>query len=270
MEQTGSSNPQTRQSYLSRLDVRTKIAGFFGVVITSFVFQDLLSMLALFAIVAVVATLVKSTWEKSWDTLKPLLPLLGLIVIMTAFTYPQDHLPDGIYRTVIITGFIDERWGMTVGGLLMGLTYILRIVIMVIISVVLMASTPFEDFLQFLCKLRMPSEVSFMLVTAIRFIPTLDKKRRMIMEAQSARGAAWNARGLFGPIRAFVPLFVPLIVNAITMADRLSMAMLNRGYGYSRTPTVLREIEMAPRDYLWTALIVFATALCIYLRISPI
>ncbi|MTV51002.1 ATP-binding cassette domain-containing protein [Heliobacillus mobilis] len=259
---------ENEPTYLSRLDIRTKMAGFLGIVITSFVFQDPLSMLALFTVVAALATLVKSALVKSWETLKPLLPLFGLIVIMTAFTYPQEQLPEGIYRTVLLGGFMGEGWGATVGGLFMGLTYMLRIAIMVIISVVLMVSTPFDDFLQFLRKLQVPSEVSFMLVTAIRFIPTLDKKRRMIMEAQSARGAEWHARGLLGPIRTFVPLFVPLIINAITMAERLSMAMLNRGYGYNRTPTVLREIEMAPRDYLWTALCISVAAVAIYLHLS--
>lgn len=66
---------------------------------------------------------------------------------------------------------------------------------------------------------KVPAEISMMLTMAIRFIPTLDKKRRQIIEAQKARGTKFNEKGIVGSIGSYLPIMIPLFINSIIMAD---------------------------------------------------
>ena len=107
-----------------------------------------------------------------------------------------------------------------------------------------------------------------MLTTAIRFIPTLDKKRRLIIEAQKARGTKFNEKGIVGSIKSYLPIIIPMFINSIMMANSLSMAMLNRGYGLTRTWTSMRELSFETRDYWVFTLTVLLLTLAIFVRIK--
>jgi len=148
----------------------------------------------------------------------------------------------------------------------MGTTFILRLLSMMIASTVLTLTTTMDDFTQFFQKLKVPAEISMMLTTAIRFIPTLDKKRRQIVEAQKARGTKFNEKGIVGSIRSYLPIMIPMFINSILMANSLSIAMLNRGYGLTRSWTSMRELSFAPRDYWSISLIVLLSTLAVFVR----
>jgi energy-coupling factor transport system permease protein len=126
--------------------------------------------------------------------------------------------------------------------------------IMVTVSAVFVFISPLDDLIQLLQKLRIPYEFSFIITTAIRFIPTLDRKRLLILDAQRARGANFKEKSILNMFRAQIPVMVPLIINAILIADALSMAMLNRGFGYAKTRTNLQELTFTPKDY-WAGMI---------------
>lgn len=251
---------------LHRLDVRTKMLGFTGIVILTFLFQAPQYQLLIAALTGLLAFWIKIPLKKIVGMLAPLIPIVISIILITGFSYAPGRFDKVYSQTVLFYALPGERLGATVGGFLMGTTFLLRLFSMMIASSVLTLTTSIDDFIQFSHKMKVPVELSMMLTTAIRFIPTLDKKRRLILEAQKARGAKLNEKGIVGSIRSYLPIMIPMFINSILMANSLSMAMLNRGYGLTRTWTHMREIAFAPRDYWAIFLIVLLITMAGFLR----
>jgi len=251
---------------LHRLDVRTKMLGFLIFIILSFLFQDPKFQLLLVLSTGLLAFWIRIPLRRIWGMLLPLIPIIISIILITGFTFAPERFDRVSSQAILFYALPGERLGATLGGFLMGTTFILRLYSMMIASSVLTLTTSMDDFTQFFQKMKVPVEVSMMLTTAIRFIPTLDKKRRQIIEAQKARGTKFNEKGIIGSIRSYLPIMVPLFINSIMMANSLSMAMLNRGYGLTRTWTSMREISFAPRDYWTMTLIVMLLIAGIFIR----
>ncbi len=236
------------QSYIHRLDIRTKLFGFLGIMILAFLFNNPLYNLMVGVLVGALALSIKMPFKRIYELLLPLAPIFVLILLFSSLSYSQGHL------------------ALTAAGLLRGCNYIIRIFIMVISSSIVTLTTPIDDFIQLLGKMKIPYEVSFVITTALNFIPTMDKKRMMIMEAQRARGARLEGKGVFRQIKNYIPIMVPMIINSILMANTLAMSMMNRGFGYSRTWTNLREMTLSTRDYLSMLVILLIVISGFYIR----
>ncbi len=251
---------------IHRLDVRTKMFGFLGLIILAFLFQDPKYQFFIVSVTGLLAFWIKIPLRKIRGMLVPLIPIIISIIVITGFTFAPERFDRVSSQAILFYALPGDKLGATVGGLLMGTTFIFRLFSMMIASSVLTLTTSMDDFTQFFHKMKVPVEVSMMLTTAIRFIPTLDKKRRLILEAQKARGANFNDKGIIGSIRSYLPIMIPMFINSILMANSLSMAMLNRGYGLSRTWTSMREIAFSPRDYWGISFIVLSITLAVFFR----
>ena len=71
---------------------------------------------------------------------------------------------------------------------------------------------------------------------ALRFIPTLMEETQKIMNAQKARGAAFDTGHLYERAKALLPVLIPLFVNAFRRADELALALDARCYNATRKP----------------------------------
>lgn len=251
---------------IHRLDVRTKMLGFIGLIILAFLFQDPRYQLLVVLLTGLLAFWIRIPPQRIWGMLVPLIPILISIILMSGFTFTPERFARVSNQTILFYALPGERLGATVGGFLMGTTFILRLLGMMLSSTALTLTTSMDDFTQFFHKMKVPAEVSMILTTAIRFIPTLDKKRKLIIEAQKARGTKFNNRGIIGPIRSYLPIMIPMFINSILMANSLSMAMLNRGYGINRTWTAMHEISFAPRDFWAIAFIVILVMIAFVVR----
>ena len=251
---------------IHRLDVRTKMFGFIGVMILSFLFQDPKYQLLIVTFTGLLAFWIKIPLRKIGGMLVPLIPIIISIILITGFTFAPERFDRVSSQAILLYALPGDRLGATMGGFLMGTTFTFRLLSMMIASSVLTLTTSMDDFTQFFQKMKVPFEISMMLTTAIRFIPTLDKKRRLILEAQKARGANFNDKGIMGSIRSYLPIMIPMFINSILMANSLSMAMLNRGYGLTRTWTSIREMSFAPRDHWVISLIVLSITLAVFVR----
>lgn len=259
-------NALAKEPLLYRLDVRTKVLGFSCLTGLAFIFQNPFYNLGLFLIAGISAFSARMPVARIRTVLIPLLPIFFFILVITSFTYPEDRFHNAFSRLTLFYLLPGQHLGASVGGMLTGLNFLFRLLTMVLASSVFTLTTPIDDLLQFLQKMKVPSELSFMIVTALRFIPALDKKRIHILEAQKARGARLSEKGLIANIKTYIPIMVPLIINSIQMADALSMAMLNRGYGYTKIRAGVRELTLRLEDYLSIFLILCVTAVGVYLR----
>ncbi len=89
----------------------------------------------------------------------------------------------------------------------------------------------FEKLLFPLKIIRVPTKYLVLLVEIIfRFIPLLVEEAICIMKTQLVRGGLGKAKGVFGKIKAVVPLVVPLVIQTIKRAEILADALTARGF----------------------------------------
>lgn len=237
-------------SFVHQLDVRTKALGFLVLTVISFIFPAPLINLLFVAMLWLLLLIIDTPLERVKKILKPLIPIFVIMLAITGFTYPSSSFKNDLSKRILFNLLPDNQLPFSFGGLLYGATLMLRIFVMVIASTIITFSTPIEDILQLLKKMRMPHQIAFVFATGIRFIPTMQKKSEMIQEAQKARGAEIGSGGVMKSIRSYIPVLIPMIVDSLRMSDNLAVSMLNRGFGAMKTSTNLHEIKMKRKDYI--------------------
>ena len=235
-------------SFLHKLDVRTKVFVFLILTSFSFIFKSPVAASLIALISILLAASGGLSISKIIEKLKPLAIIFIFMLFMTGFSYSPDYFVKPESQQILFT--IWNSIPFTVGGFLLGITLLLRMIIMVITSTLLIYTTPLNDFLQLMEKISMPYQLAFVLTTAIRFIPTLEQKSEKILHAQKARGSQIGNGKFFTRIRSYIPIMIPLITEAMRMSENLAIGMLNRGYGANEQTTSMYEIQMNKIDYL--------------------
>lgn len=255
-------------SLLHRLDVRSKILLFLVFTAVLFVFSNPLVNLVLAGLATVLMFYVGMPFGRLWRITKPIAPVFVVIALISGFAYAGGGFRTDLANEVIFYAWPGGRIPFTYGGLFFGLTLMLRIYSMVVATSILTFTTPLDDFVQLMRAMRVPQPLTFIVVTALRFVPTMQKKVDQVFDAQRARGARFSGQGFLRQIMAYVPVMVPLIVESLRMSENLAIAMLNRGYGASKEWTALKKLKMETLDYI--ALVTGITLLgaAVYLRVQ--
>ncbi|MQL51497.1 energy-coupling factor transporter transmembrane protein EcfT [Desulfofundulus thermobenzoicus] len=160
-------------------------------------------------------------------------------------------------------------WPVTDGGLLLGVAMGLRMVVIVLSFLVFLATTETREIILVLVeKLRVPYDYAFMLMTAIRFVPTFFAEAHQVREAQQARGYRVEGSNPLQKIKAYAPVAVPLVLLSLRRAEHLAMAMETRGYGCGPR-TYLREPRVKGVDYAVWGLLLLLLAAAVLIRLLP-
>lgn len=164
-------------------------------------------------------------------------------------------------------GAIFVHWGwlrVTQHSLQTIVINILRVVIFIILTSLITLTSSTTELTHGLESLMTPfrrfgvpaHEIALIFTIALRFVPTLAEEMERIMKAQASRGAQMASRYWRPDVlaRAYLPLLVPLFLNALRRAEDLIMAMESRCYvsGAGRTKFVV--LRSRPRDYVAVAL----------------
>ncbi|WP_243354744.1 energy-coupling factor transporter transmembrane component T family protein [Bacillus litorisediminis] len=253
-------------SFVHRLDVRVKALVFILLTVVSFIFNHPLFNAVLALFITIIYVYMKIPFSQLWKLLKPLVPIFIMMISISGFTYPADQFKSEFAQQVLFYVWFDEGLPFLYGGLFFGLTLIFRIYTMVVLTSLFTATTPLDDFIQLLNAMRLPQPLTFIVVTGIRFIPTMQKKVNQVYDAQKARGAKLAGNGFFSQIKAFIPVMIPLFVDSIRMSEKLAISMLNRGYGASKKRTAIKTLKMQSKDYIFFATVLVITGSLIYLR----
>ena len=113
---------------------------------------------------------------------------------------------------------------------------------------------------------RVPYELCFAFTTAVRFVPVLADEAQTIMDAQKARGLELEGGNFIKRIRNYIPILIPLIVNAIRRSLELAETMESRAWGANKKRTNLYILKAGRRDlYL---ILISITILAVSLYIS--
>lgn len=232
-------------SFIHKLDPRTKIIVIFFYVIVVFFANNALSygLLTLFVLLAVAITRIPLRF-----IIKGLTPIWFLIF----FTFLL-HLFLTKEGPVVV-----DWWIFTFhkGGIIQGLIISLRFLLLILMtSLLTLTTTPIEitDAIEALLyplnKVKFPvHELALMMSISLRFIPTLMQETDKISKAQASRGVDFRTGKLKERLKAIIPLLVPLFVSAFKRAEELAMAMEARGYQGGEGRTKLRELTYVTRD----------------------
>ena len=155
-------------------------------------------------------------------------------------------------------------WIITDQGLLTAGKTVLRLIVVCMPLALVLAVTRISDLTNSLVQvLHVPYQYAFTLATAIRFIPQFLEEMGSIMEAQTARGVAFDqAKGL-KKFSMVLPLCAPLLISSVRRADQTAVAAEVRGFR-------LRTRASAYKQYPFTALDAAAFLFCALLLAAAI
>ena len=234
-------------SWVHRLDPRTKILLTIAMIVAVFMVHSLVGYAIVLGFIYLSARMSKIPFRMLVKGVKALRFILILTFLMNLFFSSGE--------TLLV------EWGVmriTQEGLSQAIHYSLRLVFLVMgTSLMTLTTSPIalsdgiELLLSPLKKIHFPAhELAMMMSIALRFIPTLMEEADKIMKAQMARGADFESGNLLARAKAMVPLLVPLFVSAFRRAGDLAMAMESRCYHGGENRTRLRVLKITSNDWL--------------------
>ncbi len=251
-------------SFIHRLDPRTKILLTVALIVCVFVSQGFVGFAAVLAFVLAASRMTGIGLKFIVRGLKPILFIVALTFILNLF-----------FQT---GGTVLVHWGfikITAEGLERAAFMAIRLILLVIGSQLLTLTTSpialtdgLEALMNPLKKVKFPAhEIAMMMSIALRFIPTLMEEADKIMKAQQARGADFESGNLVNRAKAMVPLLVPLFVSSFRRADELAMAMEARCYRGGEGRTRMKQLKFAAIDLQAAAAVALLFAVVIALNI---
>jgi energy-coupling factor transport system permease protein len=135
------------------------------------------------------------------------------------------------------------------------------VAIVVSTSLFFLTASP-DELEQVMKTFRLPRDVVFAFVTAVRFIPVMMLDTLQIMDAQKSRGLELEKGNILRRARNMVPVLIPLVVNSVIRSGELAEAMESRAYGAVPRPSSLYEYKSNTTDKVvaLSSVLVFAAA----------
>lgn len=241
-------------SFLHRLDPRTKAVGTLIFIVSLFVANNWAGYVPAAAFLALIIHLSHVPLSFIVRGLKAVMILLLISVGFNLFLTKGE--------TVLIHVWIIT---ITLEGLRQALFMAIRLIFLIMgSSLMTLTTTPnqltdgLETGLGGLKKIHVPvHEIAMMMSIALRFIPILIEETDKIMKAQMARGADFESGNLIQRAKALVPILVPLFISAFRRATDLAMAMEARCYNGGDHRTKMKPLKYESGDRL-SYLVLFA------------
>ena len=225
---------------LAHLDPRVKLflLGALSAVALATVYAPTLLALLVLVLVLLIAGGVKPT--EIWRKMRGFLGLVAtLFVLQCIFNRNGDALIS-MSGVALITD----------AGLQTALLVTLRLLI-IILGALIVATGEARDYLLSLTTLRVPYEIAFMALTALRFLPMLRDEARDVFYAAQMRGLRVKKAGLRKQLSAYSFIMLPVVAGAIQRAEQISIAMEARGFRAFPQRTTMRRLKMRKADWLY-------------------
>ena len=212
-------------SFLHRLDARSKMLPVLLVLVLALVTDSLLFYILMLAALGLVLAMSGIDGRSMWRNVKP---MIWLVAVTSAY-----HLAFSERDSAVLLSLFG--WNLTEGALHTAVFYSLRLILFVSIAfLVTLTSSPSElaesiaRILRPLERLRVPvHDLSMVVFIAIRFIPVLYGEFIAIKNAQIMRGADFSG-SLLKRIRKTSHVLIPVFLAAIQRADDLAAAIAAR------------------------------------------
>ena len=232
-----------RDTFVHRLDPRTKMLLLLGTFVLAFVFLEPRYLAGGMALVLLFGYLAKSlaNLRRIWFI------LVAIAVVSTVLwaLFGSGQTP--------LFFFVERE------ALLYGIAVALRIDITVVAGMIFLSVTRNEEIATGLARLGIPYRFAFAVSTALRLVPTIAATGSTISQAQRSRGLDLDSGNALERIRKYVPLLVPVFISTIRSTNVFSMALESKGFGASSKRTFFLRISFGWHDAV--ALIMFAALL---------
>lgn len=250
-------------TYLHRLDPRTKLIATVVVIVAVFIAKGALSYALLFAFAFGCARISRVGMRFLWKGLKPVLAIIIITFVLNVLFTPGEKM-------LFEWGFIH----ISQAGLITAVRMSLRLVLLVTTTQLLTLTTSpisltdgMERLMAPLSKIGFPAhELAMMMSIALRFIPSLLEETDKIMKAQKSRGADFESGNLIQRAKAMLPLLVPLFLSAFRRADELALAMEARCYRGGSGRTRMKIMKYSRNDAVTGVALVLLVALVAFLN----
>src|SRR5919199_1088604 len=241
-----------RDTWVHRLDPRTKMFLLVGMFALAFVFLNPLYQLAVLAVVLLFGYLARVLVN-----LKRIWFILVAIAIVSAILWSIF----GSGRTPLFL-FVERE------AIIYGIGIALRLDITIIAGMIFLSTTRNEEVAIGLVRLGIPYRFAFAVSTALRMVPTIVATGLTISQAQRSRGLDLDSGNIISRIRKHIPLLVPVFVTTVRSTNVFSMALESKGFGASSKRTFFLQTAMGRRDVLVMVVFVVLLAGSIALRVA--
>lgn len=138
---------------------------------------------------------------------------------------------------------------ITTGGINTGLSVIFRMFI-IISSALILSTASATDMVYSLVSWRMPYELAFMVLLAIKFLPILMEEITDSVTAIQLSGADLRRIPLKKRISLYTYIFMPVVTVTLMRARQISIAMESRAFRAYPARTYYHQLVMKPVDWL--------------------
>ena len=126
----------------------------------------------------------------------------------------------------------------------------LRLLIIVTSALIVLTGDA-RDYLLALMQLRLPYELAFMVVVALRFIPMLREEARDVLAAVQMRGFNIKKAPLQKKLSAYASVLVPIVAGALHRSEQTSISMEARAFRAFPRRTTMRRLSLKASDWLF-------------------
>ncbi len=253
-------------SLLHLLDPRTKIIILSLLILQCFLITNWMILLIPFLLVVFSSVLSSISFKYIMRGLKPIIPFVFITFFFNSFLTSGTPVFSYSFPSKVLIGSAAKAdkektskpptLAVTVEGLAFGTLMSLRLLIIVLATSIFTLTTSsieITDGLESLMRwgkyLKLPvHEIAMMMSIALRFIPTLMEHLEKIVKAQMSRGADFEAKSLIERAKCFIPVLIPLFVQAFKTADDLAVAMEARCYRGGEGRSRLKVLKPTWRD----------------------
>lgn len=240
-------------SAVHRMDPRAKFVYVCVLFAVAVMFSQLIPLLVLFVVQMplVFAARVQKQWVRSMKGSAMFAVLIFAMNLLTLYFYGSyESLAEVVERSLALT--------------------VRFMVLIESFSVFFLTTSP--DLLGLaLEQSRVPYELCFAFTTAVRFVPVLADEAQTIMDAQKARGLELEGGNFVKKIKNYIPILIPLIVNAIRRSLELAETMESRAWGATKNRTNLYVLRLGKKDLyllLFAVVILFVSVYVVtYIKI---
>ncbi|QRN84772.1 energy-coupling factor transporter transmembrane protein EcfT [Clostridia bacterium] len=237
------------ESIIHSLDPRTKLITTFIYLILLFTVKDIPEFLIVAIFLAGVIKLAKVPFKTVFSCIKPLFFLLLATFIFQVLTNSGDIVKSYGIITISRKGFYKA------------LHLSFRIILLVIGGAMVSFTTTTTDIMNGVDKILAPlkrvkipvSDLSFISIIAIKFIPILIDETSRIMNAQMARGTNFRSN-IFSKGKNLITILIPVFLSAFDRSTAISEAMDSRCFKDTSNRTYRNTLEYAKIDYIAYAL----------------
>ena len=251
-------------SFFHRLDPRTKLLFFVFAFIISETFDDPFLLALEFVLIFLIGWLAGIPKSKIMGLFKNMIPIFIMLYVLNVIWWSPPR------ANVLFYLLPAQKWfPFSYEAMVYSAGVILRFANVLIALWVIMLTTPISRFVLGFVKWRLPPSIAMGIGIGLASIPMLSQEIGMVLDAMKARAWEVEYRNPAKRIRAYVPLFVPILYQTITRAENIAVAIESRAFGYNiARRTYYREERMRDSDYLvlalGTAVTVFSIVIGVY------